>query len=68
MFTSIKKLIIYSYKTNLDFLIIFCRMEPFHLLEPYYEKHRGQLTVEGEVMTLTLLLIYSIAYVFVFTN
>ena len=34
------------------FLIIFCRMEPFHLLEPYYEEnHRGRHTVEGEVTT-----------------
>jgi hypothetical protein len=25
-------------------------MEPFHLLEPYYEKkHRGRLIAEGEV-------------------
>jgi hypothetical protein len=31
-------------------------MEPFHLLEPYYEeKHRGRLTAEGEVTTLLLL-------------
>ena len=59
MFTSTKKSFICSYKTNLYFLIIFCRMEPFHLLEPYYEEnHRGRLTAEGEVTTLLLLVIF----------
>ena len=59
MFTSTKKLFICSYKTNMYFLIIFCRMEPFHLLEPYYEEnHRGRLTAEGEVTTLLLLVIF----------
>ena len=57
--TNTKKLFICSYKTNLYFLIIFCRMEPFHLLEPYYEEnHRGRLTAEGEVTTLLLFVIF----------
>jgi hypothetical protein len=61
MFTGTKKLFICSYKTNLDFLIIFCRMEPFHLLEPYCEeKHRGRLTAEGEVTTHVVLVIFSL--------
>ena len=36
----------------LQLLALFYRMEPFHLLDPYYEeKHRGRRTVEGEVLT-----------------
>ena len=59
MFTSTKKLFICSYKTYLYFVIIFCRMEPFHLLKPYYEEnHRGRLTAEGKVTTLLLFVIF----------
>ena len=36
-------------------------LEPFHLLDPYYEEHhRGRLTAEGEV-TYSVLLLYFFA-------
>jgi hypothetical protein len=65
MFTSTYKLFICSYETNPAFVIIFSRMELFHLLEPYYEeKHRGRLTTEGELTTLLLL----VDYLYIYTN
>ena len=56
-----EEFIISLHLINVHFLKKICRMEPFHLLDLYYEEHhRGRLTAEGEV-TYSVMLLYFFA-------